>query len=79
MKVKLPFIGEQLILTLFVVPICIIVSVWWAVSQDSPNAFVGQDIMVVSLFLSLTFKKKKKTLQLLLSVYLSLSFILSHF
>ncbi|KAJ4810078.1 signal peptide peptidase [Rhynchospora pubera] len=52
MKVKLPLIGEQLILTLIVLPICIIVAICWAVNQDSPNAYVGQNVMGICLLIT---------------------------
>ncbi|KAF3328089.1 signal peptide peptidase-like 2 isoform X3 [Carex littledalei] len=51
-KVKVPLIGEQLILSFIMVPICIFVSVWWAIHQDSPSAFVGQDFMGICLLIT---------------------------
>ncbi|XP_078167011.1 signal peptide peptidase-like 3 isoform X2 [Carex rostrata] len=51
-KVKVPLIGEQLILSFIVVPICIFVSVWWVIHQDSPSAFVGQDFMGICLLIT---------------------------
>ncbi|KAJ3678307.1 hypothetical protein LUZ60_002110 [Juncus effusus] len=52
MTVKIPKVGEILVLTLVVLPFCIFGTVWWALHQDSPTAYIGQDILGVCLMIT---------------------------
>lgn len=50
-KVKLPAIGNVSVVTLLVLPVALIVVIYWAVHQNSPFAWVGQNLMGICMMI----------------------------
>ncbi|XP_020104048.1 signal peptide peptidase-like 2 [Ananas comosus] len=52
MTVNLPCLGEVLVLSLFILPLCFAFAIYWAATQGSPYAWIGQDILGICLMIT---------------------------
>lgn len=50
--IKVPFFGAVSYLTLAVSPFCIVAAVIWAIKRNNPYAWIGQDILGISLIIT---------------------------
>ncbi|XP_072966175.1 signal peptide peptidase-like 2 [Typha angustifolia] len=50
-RVNLPLLGEVLVLSIFVFPLCLAFSISWAANQKSSFAWIGQDILGICLII----------------------------
>lgn len=52
-KIKLPVLGDVSVLSCFVFPFCVAFAIFWAANQNASYAWIGQDILVSYLLISL--------------------------
>ncbi|RWR87172.1 PA domain-containing protein/Peptidase_A22B domain-containing protein [Cinnamomum micranthum f. kanehirae] len=51
-KIKLPVLGDVSVLSCFVFPFCVAFAIFWAANQNASYAWIGQDILGISLMIN---------------------------
>lgn len=74
MTTNLPFVGEVLVLSIVILPICTVFAILWAVNRHASYAWMGQDILGICLMITVLQMARLPNIKVA-SVLLSCAFV----